>query len=203
MRRPSSRTWSRTLKTSGCAFSISSSRIDLVGPPPDGLGELAALLVADVAWRRADEAAHRVASPCTRSCRCGSGPCSSSKRNWASARAVSVLPTPGGTQEDERADRAARILEAGSCPAHRVGDGLDRLVLADDPLVEPLLHVDELGLLALHEARHGDAGPGRHDARDVVGIDLLLEQPPRALAVGGEGALLRSRSRSCSSGMRP
>ena len=80
-------------------------------------------------------------------------------------------------------------LEAGSCPAHRVRDGLDRLVLADDPLVEPLLHVDELGLLALHEARDRDAGPRRDDARDVVRIDLLLEQPPRTFAVGGEGAL--------------
>ena len=55
VRRPSSITCSRTLKTSVWAFSISSSRTTRVRAPAHGLGELAALLVADVAGRRADE----------------------------------------------------------------------------------------------------------------------------------------------------
>src|SRR6478609_372669 len=42
VRRPSSRIWSRTLNTSGCAFSISSNRMTLYGR------------------RRADEPRHRV-----------------------------------------------------------------------------------------------------------------------------------------------
>ena len=40
---------SRTLNTSGCAFSISSKSTTAVGPAPHRLGELAALVVADVA----------------------------------------------------------------------------------------------------------------------------------------------------------
>jgi hypothetical protein len=66
-----------------------------------------------------------------------------------------------------------------------VGDGGDRLVLADEPLVEALLHVDELLGLALEQAADRDAGPARHDLGDVVGVDLLLEQdraPPSARA---------------------
>ena len=58
--RPSSRTCSSTSKTSGCAFSTSSSSTTQYGPPPHRLGELPALLVADVAGRRADQARDRV-----------------------------------------------------------------------------------------------------------------------------------------------
>ena len=56
----SSRIWSRMPKTSGWAFSISSSRTTEYGLAAHGLGELAALVVADVARRRADEPGHGV-----------------------------------------------------------------------------------------------------------------------------------------------
>ena len=114
---------------------------------------------------------------------------SSSNRNSASARASSVLPTPVGPEEQERADRAARVLEPGPGAADRVGHGLDGLVLADHPLVEALLHVDELAGLALEQAADRDAGPRADDLGDVVGADLLLEQRAGTLQ-GGQGGLL-------------
>ena len=58
--RPSSRICSRTLNTSGCAFSISSNSTTLYGPAPHRLGELPALLVPDVPRRRPDHPRHRV-----------------------------------------------------------------------------------------------------------------------------------------------
>ena len=109
--------------------------------------------------------------------------------NSASARASSVLPTPVGPEEQERADRAARVLEPGPRPADRVGHGLDGLVLAHDPLVQALLHVDQLGRLALHQAADRDAGPGGDDVGDVVRPDLLLEQGAGTLEAG-QGLLL-------------
>jgi len=68
----------------------------------------------------------------------------------------------------------------GSCrPARerpqRVGHGLDGLVLADHALVQPLLEVDELLDLALHQARDGNARPLGDDLGDVLGVDLLLQ----------------------------
>src|SRR5690348_12574795 len=92
--------------------------------------------------------------------------CSSSNRNPASARASSVWPTP--------------ILE--SCPRtpDSVRDGGDRFVLTDDALVQLVLHADQLGLLAFQQPGDGHAGPRRNDARDVVGVDLLLQQAARA-----------------------
>ena len=54
--RPSSSTCSRMLNTSGWAFSTSSKQHHAVGLAPHGLGELAALVIAHVSWRRADQA---------------------------------------------------------------------------------------------------------------------------------------------------
>ena len=55
--------------------------------------------------------------------------------------------------------------------------------------MQPVLHLDELGGLALQQAADRDAGPGPDDLGDVVGADLLLEQRARALE-RGEGRLL-------------
>ena len=83
------------------------------------------------------------------------------------------LADAGRAEEQERADRPARVAEAGPGAPDGVGHGLDRLVLADDALVEPLLHLDELLELALHQLRDRDPGPGGDDLGDVVGGDLL------------------------------
>jgi hypothetical protein len=56
---------------------------------------------------------------------------SSSNKNSANARAVSVLPTPVGPKEDERADRAIRILQAGAGASDGIGDRGKRLFLTD------------------------------------------------------------------------
>src|SRR5207244_5232501 len=79
------------------------------------------------------------------------------------------------SEEDEAADRPVRILQAGARAPQRVRDRLDRLVLADDALVQPLLHVDELLGLALEKTIDRDARPARHDGCDVVLVDLLLD----------------------------
>ena len=72
---------------------------DRVGPAADRLGQLAALFVADVAGRRADEPAAPRTSPCTRSCRCAPSRARRQRGYSASARASSVLPTPVGPRK--------------------------------------------------------------------------------------------------------
>ena len=56
VRRPSSSTCSSTLKTSRCAFSISSKRMTRIGLAADGFGQAAAFFISDIARRGADEA---------------------------------------------------------------------------------------------------------------------------------------------------
>ncbi len=106
---------------------------------------------------------------------------SSSKRNSASARASSVLPTPVGPEEQERADRPVRVRQAGPAAADGVGHRGHGLVLADDPLVQQVLEVDELVHLALHQLAHGHARPLGHHLGDVLGVDLLLQHAPAGL----------------------
>ena len=72
--------------------------------------------------------------------------------NSASARASSVLPTPVGPRKTNEPIGRFGSWRPGAGAAQRVGHGLDGLVLADDALVEALLHVDQLLGLALEEA---------------------------------------------------
>src|SRR5690606_40708393 len=53
------------------------------------------------------------------------------------------LADAGGAGEDERAARALGVLEAGASAADRLGEDLDGLLLADDPLVQLLLHREQ------------------------------------------------------------
>ena len=105
---------------------------------------------------------------------------SSSKRNSASVLASSVFPTPVGPEEDERAARALGVLQAGTGAADRAGQGGDGRLLADHPLVELVLHPQQLGRLLLGEAVDRDAGPvGQH-----LGDDLLVDDVEQVDALG-------------------
>ena len=90
------------------------------------------------------------------------------------------LADAGRAEEQEGADRAVGVLEAGARATQRIGDRLDRVVLADDASVQALLHVDQLLDLALQQAADRDAGPARDDGRDVLGVDLLLQVARRS-----------------------
>ena len=89
---PWSITWSSTLKTSGCAFSISSSKQHGVRRLGDRFGQEAAAVVADVARRRADQPRDGVALLYSLM----SKRMSSMPSVLASCLATSVLPTPVG-----------------------------------------------------------------------------------------------------------
>src|SRR5438876_2972143 len=82
------------------------------------------------------------------------------------------LTDAGWPEEDERADGPLRVLEAGACPPHRLGDDLDGIVLADQTGVDVLLHPHQPGGLLLDEARHRHAGPGADDLGDVLLVNL-------------------------------
>ena len=128
--------------------------------------------------------------------------CSESNMNSASARASSVLPTPVGPRNRKLPIGRLRVREPGARAPQRVRDRLDRLVLADHPVVEALLHVDQLLDLALHQLRDRDPGPAADDLGDVLLGHLLGQQ--RAALVERAGALLAARRRPrSSSGISP
>src|SRR4029079_4608467 len=77
-------------------------------------------------------------------------------------------------EEDERAGRALRVLDAGPRSADGLRDGDDRLLLADHALVELLLHPDQLLGLRLGQLEDRKASPHRDDVRDLLLADLRL-----------------------------
>ncbi len=166
-----------------------------VGLAAHGLGQLAALLEADVAWRRADQAAHVVALH-------ELAHVDLDERILAAEHELGErlgqlrLAHAGGAEEDERADGALGVLEAGAGAANGLGDGVDGLVLADDTLVQRVLHLQQpLGLL-LGDARDRDAGPQRHDLGDVLVGHLWRLGGQRGLPVAAQlvGAGLGART---------
>src|SRR4029077_8321592 len=90
----------------------------------------------------------------------------------------------GWSEEQEAAEWAIRILQAGARAANRVRHGDDRFVLADDALMQPLLHPNQLLDFAFHQPAHGDAGPLADDRGDVLLVDLLLQHAMAFLQLG-------------------
>src|SRR6202140_451678 len=82
------------------------------------------------------------------------------------------LPDAGRSEEDEGADRAARVLEAGPGAADGLGDDRDGIVLADQAGMDVLLHAEQSGRLLLDEAGDRYTRPGADDLGDGLLVDL-------------------------------
>jgi hypothetical protein len=94
-----------------CAFSISSRRITEYGRRPHGFRELAALFVADVAGRRAEQARDRVPLLVLRHVEPDERPLVVEHELRQRPRELG-LADAGRAEEHERADRPVRILQA-------------------------------------------------------------------------------------------
>ena len=182
VRRPSSSSCSSDVEHVGVGLLDLVEQDHRVGTAAHGLGELPALVVADVAGRRPDEARHRVLLHVL-------GHVDPDHVRLVVEQEVGQRPRQlglahaGRPQKDERADRAVRILQPGAGPANGVGDGRHRLVLADDAVVESLLHVQQARLLPLQHLVDGDAGPLRDDRGDVLLRHLLAQERPVLLGL--------------------
>ena len=108
---------------------------------------------------------------------------SSSNRKLGQRPRQLGLADAGRAEEQEAAERPVGVLQPGPGPADGVGHRDDGFVLADDALVQPRLHLQQLLDLALHQLADRDVRPLGDDLGDVLLVDFLLQQPRRA-AVG-------------------
>src|SRR4051794_20047315 len=143
-----------------------------------GLGELAALVVADVARRGADEARDGVLLHVLRHVDAHHRVLVAEQELGERAGQLR-LADARRAEEDERAGRALGVLEARARAADRLRDDLDGGVLADHALVELLLHAHQLLRLGLGQLEHRDAGPHRDDVGDL----LLADGRPLGVAL--------------------
>src|SRR3954470_8484132 len=162
---------------------------------PHLLGQLATLVVTDVTGRCTDQAGNGEAVVELAHVDLDERVVLTEQELRERLRQLGLTDTRGAG-EDERTTRTARVLEPGTRTADRLADALDGLFLADDPLVELVLHAEQTGRLLLGELEDGDAGPvGQHlgdllvvhlgDDVHVAGLPLLL-----ALGLLGEQRLL-------------
>ena len=161
---------------------------DAEGAAADGLGELAGLVEADVARRRADEPRDRVPLAVLRHIDADHVLLVVEEALGEGAGELR-LPDAGGAEEHEGADGAALVLQAGAGAAHGVGDDCDGLLLPDEPLVEPVLEVEEALGLALDQAGGGDARPRGDERGDV----LLADDEAGVASAGEDGAVALER----------
>ena len=171
-----------------------------VRPAAHRLGQLARVVIPDVAGRRADEPRHRVALAVLRHVQThhvlfvGEQELGQRPAQFRFAHA-------GGAQEDKTAVGPLGVIEAGAGAADSVGHGVDGLVLTDYPLVQMLFHVQQALGFALHQLTHRDAGPVGYQLGDVLfvhhqvwagfvfdppmlGVQLLFQAHPLGAMLG-------------------
>ena len=151
-----------------------------------GLGKLTALVVADVSGRRTDETrdgeflhvlghvdAHHAALIV--------------KQALGQRLGQFRLADARRAEEQERADRAVRVADAGTRALDGLADLLHGLVLADQAAVQHFVEVQQLLALTLHELCHRDAGPLGNDAGDLLLGHGVVHEGVVALAALGRG----------------
>ena len=139
-----------------------------------GFGQLAALLVAHVARRRADQTGDRSLLHVFGHVDADHG-LLVVEQEVGERLGQFGLAHAGGAEEQERAGRTVRVGDAGARTAHRVGYGGDGFLLSDHTLAEVILHVEQLLVFALHQASDGDAGPVGDDAGHRIGVHAVRD----------------------------
>src|SRR3712207_3360354 len=168
---------------------------------PHLLGQLAALVVTDVTGRRTDEPGN--GEPVVELAHVDLDERVVLTEQELRQRLGQLrLTDTRGAGEDERTTRTARVLEARTRAPDRLADALDGLFLADDPLVELVLHAEQTRRLLLGELEDGDAGPVGQHLGDLLVVDLgddvHVAGLPLLLALGllaQEGLLLVAQRR--------
>ena len=156
----------------------------LVRPAADCLGELAALIEANVAWRRAEQTAHGVRLHVLGHVQPQQG-IVVVEQVFGERLGQLGLAHAGRAEEQERANGSLGIAKSRARAPDGVRDGDDGLVLVDHPSVQRLFEVQQLGGFLAVQALDGHAGPRRDHGRHVFGLDNRASargpRPARAL----------------------
>jgi len=148
-----------------------------------GLGQLAALLIADISRRRTDQARdaeflHVLGHVDT------DHVLLIVKQSLGQRLGKFGLADARGAEEQEAADGAVRVGDTRAGTQDSVGNLLHSLVLADDPLMQRVRQAQQLLALAFDEFRHRDTGPTGHDAGDFVVSHTVTQQARLLLLLG-------------------
>ena len=88
------------------------------------------------------------------------------------------------SEENERADRPLGVGETCAAAPHGIRHALERVILADNPLPQPLFHVHELLRFAFQQPANRNARPLAHELGDVFLIDFFFQHGRVSLHCG-------------------
>ena len=149
---------------------------DRVRPAADCLGQLAAVVMADIPGRCADQAADRVPFQVFRHVDANYGALVVEQRFGQRTRQLGLAHT-GRAQEQKTPYGPIRLAQPGPAAPDGIGDCRDRMLLADDSAGQRLFQVHQLVHLSFEQPARGDASPARHHLRDVVCVHLFPQDP--------------------------
>ena len=154
-----------------------------VGVAAHGLGQLAALLIADVSRRRTDqtrdaEFLHILGHVDT------DHVLLVVKQGLRQRLGQLGLADARGAEEQEAADGAVRVRDAGAGAQDSVRDLLHGFVLADDPLMQRVRQTEQFLAFAFDELGDRDAGPAGDDVRNFFFRYAVTKQAGFLLCLG-------------------
>ena len=159
---------------------------DRVGAAPHGLGEHAALAVAHVAWRRADQAGDGVLFLEFAHVD-GNHALLVAEEDVGKRQARLGLAYARRTGKQEDAERLAGRAQARKRGLDALGNGRQGRILALDAPSQQFGQVGRRASLLAGELAHGHARPVGNDARYGLGADLGLDHGSVARAEGNVG----------------
>src|SRR5579883_74487 len=158
---------------------------DAVGVAAHGLSELAALFIADIAGRRADQPRDAVLLHVLRHVDADDGLLVIEEELGEGAGRLG-LAHAGRPQEEEAGQRAVGVLQPGARATNGVRDDLQGQVLPHDALAQAVFHGQQSLYLSLHQSGDRNMRPLGDDLGHVLGVYLLFEHA-RAFDVGQFG----------------
>ncbi len=145
-----------------------------IGTAANRFGQLTALFVAYVSWRRSKQTRHGVLFVIL-------GHIQPHHGFFVAEHEISQRFRQFGftyarrTNKDKRTNRPARIFQTRPRATDGVGDGLDGLALADDAFTQAFFHVQQTFGFRLHHLADGDAGPLGDHFGDIVHVNHFVQ----------------------------
>ena len=156
---------------------------DREGTTTDLFGELATLVVADVAGRSTEETRGGVLLRELGHIELDQRILITEEEFGQGLRELCLTDT-GRSGEDEGATGTLRVLQAASSTTNRLGQSLNRCILPDDALVQLVFHLEQLRGLGLGELEDRDTGRHSQNFGDIV-LSHLSDRVARPIAPAG------------------
>ena len=153
----------------------------LIRPSPHGFCQRTTFFIANIARRRANQPRYRVLFHILRHIDARHGAIIIEQKSRQGLHQLRLANT-GRAQEQEAADRAIGVLQAGTRTAHGLGNRLQSFFLTDHALAQLVFHPQQLGAFAFQHFLNRNTGPAADHGRNTFFRHRFIDQLGIAIA---------------------